>query len=471
MKTKLVLWGNDDQQNRILLAMELQTEENKVHVHTFPEEVSTDAFSDQLMKEWRDGEGLEFPSGYQTHEMELSVSDSIVPEGISVDREDVVQRAQTEWHFIVLSSKLHHTYQSELQELRSKIDALENFDSKIWNELKSFWDKVQVQVRDRNLFREHANVLRDATNDAFAKLKELRAKLDEQFHRLSQENHDQFMAILDDIEKRVADGSRLQKVFEELKEIQRKFKGAKFTREHRSQVWERLDSTFKKVKEKRFGPGASQDRSPLERLKRRYEGLLSAIEKMQRSIKRDEDDLKFQNRKIETTDGQLEAQIRQAKIKMIEERIRSKEEKLGEMHVTKEELEKRMVVLEEKEEKRKEKEKLEEARRLAEEKIAEQIKEKASQLEENKDKLERAADALKKKPESAPSEPAPEHADGAQPVSKGHTAVNAMGELIGDAFEDAVDTVKAVAVVIGDHMEAFFHRSGKEGNGNDKSGD
>ncbi|MBI5916581.1 MAG: SUMF1/EgtB/PvdO family nonheme iron enzyme [Bacteroidetes bacterium] len=77
-------------------------------------------------------------------------------------------------------------------------------------------------------------------------------------------------------------------------------------------------------------------------IKRRYDGLISAIEKMEQSIGRDKNDLDFQRHKIDTTDGQLEAQIRQAKIVMIEERLSSKEEKLAEMNVTKEGLEKRL---------------------------------------------------------------------------------------------------------------------------------
>ncbi len=373
MKTKLVLWGSNDQDERMLIALELRSKDNKVNIYTFPEPKVTEEFNQKMMQEWRDGNSVEFPEGYQSFESELTVAESILPEKIKVERGDLVQRAQTEWHFIVLSSKLNATYQSELDQFKDKIDQLQKFDQPTWDGLKQFWNKVQEQVRERNLFKEHADSLRDSTNALFAHLKELRSKLDEVFKQQSQKNHDDFINRLEEIEQKIAEGLRLQNIFEDLKKIQRNFRETKFTKEHRSNVWQKLDAYFKVVKEKRFG-SKGDDKSPTERLKRRYDGLLAAIEKMERSIKRDRDALEFQNRKIARTDGQLEAQIRQAKILMIEERIRSKEEKLGEMMQTKGELEKRIESQKVKDAKRLEKQKLEDAKKAAEQKIAEEIK-------------------------------------------------------------------------------------------------
>lgn len=451
MKNKLVVWGATAQDERVLIALELLPESNKVKLYTFPESVATDEFVQKMMDEWRNDKAMEFPEGYTESERELMVTENLLPEDLKVERSDIIQRAQTEWHFVVLSSKLNEAYHSELDDLKTRVDKIEAFDGDLWGSLKNFWDKVQAQVSDKNLLREHADKLRDATNALFGRLKELRSKLDEDFQHRSKENVDKFNAMLESVESKIVEGLRLQGLFDELKELQRKFRDTEFTRDHRSKVWERLDGAFKQLKDKRSGggggstygggggggqQGGGDENSPTERLKRRYEGLLGAIEKMDRSIQRDRDELNFQSRKVEHSDGQLEMQIRQAKIKMIEERIRSKEEKLNEMAATKTDLETRIESQRERDTRREERHKLEDAKKAAQDKIAHDIEEAAAARQKDQPKLEKAAEALKaKKDESLLG------------------ALSAIGTTLGEALEDMVDTAKAVAEVLEDRLE------------------
>jgi hypothetical protein len=295
------------------------------------------------------------------------------------------------------------------------------FDKNMWDELKSFWDRVQEQARDKSLFREHSEHLRQETNELFGKLKDLRGKLDEEFDRASASLYEDMVNRLNDIENKVREGIRLQPLFEELKNLQKKIRDIKLNKDHRNKIWEKLDATFKVLKDKRFGPENADDNNPLTRIQKRYEGLIAAIERMEVSVRRDTEELNFQNGKVNASSGQLEAQIRQAKVAMIEERVRSKKEKLTEMYATKSELDRKMEQLKEKE-KRKEEELLkQDAKKAAQEKIANEIA---------------AANAAREK-------------------AKGNkeSLFDAASSILGDAITDMVDTVKAVAEVAENRIE------------------
>ena len=491
MKNKLVLWGTNGQDERVLIALELRPDDNKVDIWTFPDEVATEDFSQQLFNEWRNDKEVPFPDGKTHYERELTVTDALLPEEIKVERGDLINRAQTEWHFVVLSSKLAKVYQTELEELQQKIQPLEDFSKDVWEELKAFWGKVQKQAQERNLAKEHADEIRDRTNKLFADMKELREKANKRFREASRENLDEMYEALAKVEREIQENFRFQPLFEELKSLQRRFRKIKLTREDRGKVWDRLDAAFKKVKEIRFGEEAGKGKSPVSRVERRLSGLEAAIQKMQRSIERDQRDLQRENDRIARTDGQLEAQIRQAKIMMIEERIRSKEEKLEDMKKTQESLDKKIEAEKKREEKRKEQERIKKAEEEAKKKIAQQIEEKKEKMKEMEEKLEKAADALTGE-ESQPSEDSSGEKSGTEkkeeqpkaeakekqspdvPAEKESGATEekeeeksdnifqALGATLGEDFGDIVDTARAVAKVMGEKIEDALEDAAEE---------
>ena len=395
----------------------------------------------------------------------LSMTEGLLPDDIKTDRQDIIARAKTEWHFVVLSGKLYDTYASELEHLRDKVADLNAFDEAMWEELKGFWGKVQSQIHDKNLFRDHAGKLRDQTNDLFGKLKDLRRQLDDEFKTKSKANAKVLMEKLGAIEERIESGLGLQPLFEELKRLQSQYKDTPLTKDDRSRIWNRLDKAFKEIKERKYGPGYKKDYSALERIQRRYDGLLGAIDKMEKSIGRDKRDQEFQNRRIEESEGQLEAQIRQAKLNMINDRVTSKEAKLGEMLKTKAELESRMEVERKKEEERKQQEEVKRKEQEIKDQIADDIKAAAEQREEQSEDLRKAAaemqgnESASESTADSPQDDATEATDDAA----GESMLGAAGAALSESLQDMSDTVKAVAEVVADKIaEAVSSASDEE---------
>jgi len=438
MKSKLVVWGQKGDQ-KVLIAMSLRSKDSKIDVYTFSEDIATEELYKNLTQEWRNGSEVSFPDGFVLQEIELSASGSILPEGVTVDNADLINRAQTEWHFAVLSAKLSATYASELEAIKDKIEQVTAFSQPIWNELKTFWDKVQVQIRDKNIFVEHISELKKSTNEAFDALKSKRKEMDKTFNESSHKVKDDFMNALNDVEEKISKGLSLHPLFEELKKLQSQFKTAMLNNSDKKNVWDKLDATFKAIKEKRYGSQNNNENpnSSKERLDSRLTGLLSAIGKMEKSIQFDKNDLDYQNKKIDGPGGQLEVQIRQAKVRMVEDRVQSKQIKLNDMLKTKEELEQRKIRMEKNIRIREEKDG---ARKAAQEKIAAEIKAASESRSESNEDLEKAANLITEAKKSKQSTPPKE------------SILDAIGSVLGDSLEDAVDSFKAVASVVGDKL-------------------
>ncbi len=426
MKNKLVIWGTNAENEKLLIALELQAESNRVMLYTFPEAIADEEFVQKMMHEWREGKAdVTFPEGHTSVERELSVTDGLLPEDIKVDRPDLLLRAQTEWHFAVLSSKLHAAYQQELAEFKEKVESLSTYDNKIFTSLRAFWDKVQGQSRERNLYRQHADELRDGINALFDQLKEVRKKVNSEFMEVSQGVYDGFAKALDDIEARIAaGGSKFNSVFDELKKMQRDYHNTRMSNEHRNKLWERLDAAFKKAKERKFGPEANAG-TMVDRHKNRLTGLEEAIKRLEDSVFRDDEELAFQRKKVNASEGQLEAQIRGAKIKMIEERVIGKRERLAELTKTFNDVQRQASSAQEKE-----------ARLAAKEAERQQIEAKKAAI---KSEIEAETHA-----KAAAATAAPE---------KEESLFEAASNLLGDVLLDALDTAKAVASVAAEKAE------------------
>ena len=154
MKTKILIKGkkgSEETAKEVLCAFELLPIENKVKTWIFEGDSLTEDFSALLSEKWTKGMEVPFPEGTETLESPLSASKSLLHDGISSDKAEELGRMQTEWIFIVLSTKLFRNYESELNELKDQISTLTQYSKEKWDVMKNFWAKVQTQINEKNL--------------------------------------------------------------------------------------------------------------------------------------------------------------------------------------------------------------------------------------------------------------------------------------------------------------------------------
>jgi hypothetical protein len=432
MKTKLILWGKTEQDLKVLVAIELIENDNKVKSYIFKEDVATEEFYNSMLNDWRYDREVEFPAVYETFETSLTAAEDILPEGILVEKPELITRAKTEWHFVVLSKKLYDLYKDELENMKEQIADLSEFSNEKWDELKLFWEKVQNHVKERNLFRNHVESLKRRTDELFNDLKNLKNKADNEIREQSEVVFKSLNDTLDEIDKKLEKGLGLQPLFKEMKDIQNEFRDALLSKDHRRKLWNRIDKTFKIIKEKRFG-SVGKERNPQARTENRLEGLLGAISKMEESIKRDKDEMDGNVQRIEdTSSNQLEAELRKARLMMIQDRIDSKAEKLKDMYETKAMLETKI----EGEKKREvDRQKYERAKKDAEETMKEKVKVSSELLKENESEILKATEQMKGK-ESSISESIEEI------VEKAEDILENVVEQAADFAEEVLDKVK-----------------------------
>ncbi len=436
MRKRIVLWGTNEKDEKLLLALELNEKDNTVDLHTFTEAVATEEFFTKMMNEWRTKDDFVLPDEKQSIVRPLSMTDNLLPDNIKTENTNIINQAKAEWQFTVLSSKLYEYYSSELSTIKEKVDKLTNYDSNLWTEIREFWEKVQEQMKEENLFKGHGYKLKKSINEVFDSLKAVRKVMDDEFKKASAIVKKEFMSSLDIIEEKIDKGLGLQPLFNELKKMQSDFNNSKLSRSDRNKVWKRLDKAFKTVKEKKYGNKPSSGNSEMDRLNNRYNGLINAIDRMNQSLNRDKRDKEFQDKRISTTDGQLELQIRQAKTQMIEQRIISKQERLDDMLKTKIQLEEKIAKVKLKVIKQEEQKAIEEKKQKLKQKVEKELIETKESLNVNEAKLEKAAAEIKesktkkKKPQQDKLDIKPAKKEEAKVESKEIKAPNKKSEPI-----------------------------------------
>ncbi|NNC96146.1 MAG: hypothetical protein HKN92_11335 [Chitinophagales bacterium] len=335
MQDRFTTWGENQNSEGLLLAVLFDQDKLLARLYVYPKKSLEKEHETTIIEDWGSGKEVDLPDAAQVIERSLS-EDSILPEDILIKETGKLRRMQNEWAYHVLSNKLWQSFLDELEQLKSKADELKDYSADIFDQSKSLWERLLAQKRDRNISQEKLDTIKGDLNAVFDKLKELRKEHIKHQDQESIKIKDKFDEQIAKIQALVkADNANYRDLFEKLKLIQADIRKERMRKAHKQNLFDTVSKIFEELSSKRKSYGA-------EKVQRRLQGLEEVLAKMERSLDRDRKDLDYQNRRADHPGtSQLEAQLRQAKINLIQDKIRSKEEKLADIINTYEKLKKR----------------------------------------------------------------------------------------------------------------------------------
>ena len=335
MRDRFITWGSRDGARR-LFVFELDIEDFQIIRREIPEEHSTQEMLQTVINAWNQHTTIHYPEGSSSERIPFSASGTIVPAGAEVEDKVRVASAEREWPAMVLSSAMSRQFSSELEELAETIKNLEDYDENIFERAKSVWTRVQQERTNQALRHDDTENLKVQVDEIFEQLKKLRRGDRKRQNEQSKQIKAEFQARLQAAQSQLEAKKDLQGLFQQLRDIQADLKSAPFRREDPTVLMNRLDELFKATKAERSNSPEEINRIEQQRsqIERRLEGLQKAIARMRNSIKRDQTNANYENRRVERAPTQLAEQLAAAKLMIIHQQSDSKQSVLDDMLAT-----------------------------------------------------------------------------------------------------------------------------------------
>lgn len=331
MLSRFTATGVTADEKEVVLAYQLNEEEFKVNLYVVPRLALKGEAMEQLEKGWVDGQAFEFPEGTTEVTPNLN-AELLLPDDIRSDEVGKIRAKQNEWAYTLLTAKLWESYLNELEALKKRGEELVQYDRQLFDEAKSFWERVLEHRKERDISQERLDKIKDDVNSVFEKLKTFRKTESAEFEAASAKVRDEIVAKIEDLKKRANEKANFKALLEEFKTLQNESRKNRYSKADDTLLRKLFDSAFQFINEQRNHFFSDMTAS-------RVKGLNEVIDKMTQSLNRDLKDRDYLQKKSESSRAtSLEVQLTKVKINMLNETIVSKEEKLKDIRATLEKL-------------------------------------------------------------------------------------------------------------------------------------
>lgn len=322
MIQNIVMWGEVGTDQKVLFAIQLKEEDNKVHIYGFQKEKVTKEIQDKLFFEWKNGGDFEFPEGIY-HWVVPASNDNILPEEVRVDRPEIIVSTQAAWGKKIMSARLNEVLLEEINLLNQKLQNINDFDQQLWDKTKDLWAKISDYRKQGELSWEHTDILKNGINEIFDGIKALKRIDTEKNDEESGHHFKNFIKKIEEQTTKLIYPDEWEKVFETLKAIQNEVKEFNFSWKQKRVLFDRLNDTFLELRKYRKTEFINKTKDRIRNLKSTIDGIIQSAERDKESYKAQFDKL------MHYTRGKLSETEMAQRLGFIVDRIKEKEVKIS----------------------------------------------------------------------------------------------------------------------------------------------
>lgn len=334
MQQHLVLWGYMGADKKVLLAIYLVEEENRVMIHAFPQDEVDKTLQDQLFA-WKNGAPFQFPESEWIWKIDAH-SESILPREIRVDKPEFIQRAQIDWGKLLMSSKLFKVFKEEIVLHKTLVSSSPDFNQEYWTKTQELWSKYAENRKTRDLTWEQTELLKAEVDETFDILKAQKKKSYDKQKSATQEFAKKIESQLGKLKSQSIYPEEWPKIYEGLKSIQSELKTSPLPFFSKKPLFNKIDEIYQSLKSYKNTQSNTHTKERLENLNRILSKIQNSLEKDKESKALQEEKLQhyIKNNNSNNEWGGL--------LQIVQSRIDEKEAKVADIQKTIRQLEKKL---------------------------------------------------------------------------------------------------------------------------------
>ncbi|MCB9257257.1 MAG: hypothetical protein H6579_09015 [Chitinophagales bacterium] len=315
MRKRFLLEGEQNG-SPIWIGVAFKDGEVSVFLHLFlKKEVSKEALQAWVRT------GKDMPEAMQL--IERSVGDeNLLPEDIKVVNVGKVRDIEIEWADNLMQTRMMQGFAGELNLLKDKVSALEDYSQEVFDACSSFWERLLAFKKEQiSLSNEIMDAYKQDLDILFEALKALRQDFKKEKILKARETKLSLLGTLDKVEKDLKGGLGAKAGIAQLKKARTTLNDAGLSKAHYEEVHTRINDLFASL---------SEIKNKVEdgKTNKRISDLEEISAKMQKSLEWDERELAKEQKNRERSEQIFQVKLLDAKIEMIQQRVVEKREKL-----------------------------------------------------------------------------------------------------------------------------------------------